>query len=80
MKYNRKFELTPADIDLIETCLSRELHRRSERYQDSADQQDQADDVDRRAGIDEITELLGKLHQQKVWFGGDPEKDFVPLG
>ena len=28
----------------------------------------------------DITELLGKLHNQKIWYADDPDKPYVPKG
>lgn len=80
MKYNREFDLNPADIDVIETCLSKELHHRSEAYIELEKQEDAEAMEEVKQGITDITELLGKLHNQKVWYGRDPEHPVVPLG
>ncbi|MCP5086360.1 MAG: hypothetical protein GY952_06105 [Rhodobacteraceae bacterium] len=80
MKYNREFDLNPADIDVIEACLSKELHHRSDAYLELEKQEDAEAMEEAKLGIAEITELLGKIHQQKVWFGRDPDDNVVPLG
>jgi len=80
MKYNREFELNPADIDVIETCLSKELHHRSMAYLESEKQEDEQAMEEAKLGVTEITELLGKIHNQKAWFGRDPQNRAVPLG
>ena len=80
MRYNRKFSLNPADIDVIEACLSRELHHRSEAYIELEKQADAQAMAEAKLGITEITELLGKLHHQKVWYGRDHDHPEVPLG
>ncbi len=80
MKYNREFELNPSDIEVIESCLSKELHLRSEAFLELEEQQDNDALEEARSGISEITELLGKLHNQKVWYGRDPNNQAVPLG
>ena len=78
MTYKKQFNLNPSDIDVIETCLRKELHVRSEKYQGSVKQED-AEEMDcYKQGISEITELLGKIHNQKIWYGGDPAKPWVP--
>ncbi|MDU8928203.1 hypothetical protein RXV86_12470 [Alisedimentitalea sp. MJ-SS2] len=80
MKYKRKFKLNPHDIDLIENCLSKELHHRSEVFLQSEKQHD-TDAMDAaKSGISEITELLAKLHDQKNWYGHDPKNRPVPMG
>ena len=82
MTYKKKFNLNPSDIDLIETCLRKELHVRSEKCQcqGSAEHEhaDEADSAKQR--ISEITELLGKIHNQKIWYDGDPAKPWMPKG
>ncbi len=80
MTYNKQFDLNPSDIDVIETCLRKELHVRSEKYQESV-KRENAEKIDRyKQGISKITDLLGKIHNQKIWFDGDPAKHWVPKG
>jgi hypothetical protein len=80
MTYKKTFNLNLSDIDIIELCLRKELHLRSEKYQGSSEQEDaEAMDSYKRC-ISEITELLGKIHNQKIWFDGDPAKPWVPKG
>ncbi len=80
MTYKKQFDLNPSDIDIIETCLRKELQRRSEKFQESAEQEN-AEKMDKsKQGISKITELLGKIHNQKIWFDGDPAKPWVPKG
>ena len=80
MMYKRRFSLNPSDIDVIESCLSKELHHRSQTYLESEEQEDSQAMEEARSGIAEITELLGKIHNQKNWFGRDPKNHPVPLG
>ena len=80
MKYNREFDLNPADIEVIEACLSKELHHRSEAFLESEKQEDAQAMAEAKSGSAEITELLGKIHNPKVWFGRDPQHPEVPLG
>jgi hypothetical protein len=80
MTYKKQFDLNPSDIDVIETCLRKELQRRSEKFQESAEQEN-AEKMDKsKQGISKITELLGKIHNQKIWFDGDPAKPWMPKG
>ena len=80
MNYNREFELNPEDIDVIEACLSKELHHRSEAYLKLEAEENHEAMEEAKVGISEITELLGKLHNQKVWFGRAPDNRAVPMG
>lgn len=80
MAYKKQFNLNVSDIDLIEACLRKELHVRSERYRKQI-RQGNANDLDSaKHSVSEITELLGKLHNQKIWYEGDPAKPWVPKG
>ncbi len=78
--YNKQFDLNPADIDIIETCLRKELHIHSNKYLESVEQKnvEKRDSSNQRISV--ITELLGKIHNQKIWFDGDPAKPWVPKG
>jgi DNA-binding protein H-NS len=82
MTYKKMFNLNPSDIDLIETCLRHELHIRSEKCQcEELVKQENAEEMDSsKQRISEITELLGKIHNQKIWYDGDPAKPWVPKG
>ncbi len=78
--YKKTFRLNLSDIDIIETCLRNELHVRSQDYQGSAEQNNSKETKDLKQGISKITELLGKIHNQKIWYDGDPSKPLVPKG
>ncbi len=80
MKYKRRFRLDPSDVDVIESCLSKELRHRSLAYLESEKQEDTQAMEEARSEIAEITDLLGKIHSQKNWYGHDPENRPVPLG
>ena len=82
MSYKKQFELNPADIDLIETCLRRELHIRSEEcHCRGTEEREKAEKLDEsKQRIADITELLGKIHNQKIWYGGNPAEPWVPKG
>ncbi|MBE9553829.1 MAG: hypothetical protein IMF05_10245 [Proteobacteria bacterium] len=84
MTYKKQFDLNPSDIDLIETCLRKELHIRSEKCQcqcQESEKHEHAEEMDSsKQAISEITELLGKIHNQKIWYDGDPAKPWMPKG
>lgn len=80
MAYKKQFNLNVSDIDLIEACLRKELHVRSEKYQEQVKLENVEEMDDAKHGVSEITELLGKLHNQKIWYEGDPAKPWVPKG
>ncbi len=80
MTYNKSFNLNPSDIDIIEICLRRELTIRSNTYQGSVKRENAEETKGFKQGISEITELLGKIHNQKIWFDGDPAMSWVPKG
>lgn len=76
MAYKKHFELNVQDIELIEeslncelTLLTRETH--NEPVQSKARLNPR---------IDEIRSLLGKLHNQKIWFDGNGDVARVPRG
>lgn len=73
MKPNTNFELDVKDVDIIETALQRELGRLVENrltHIEStitpAEELASVKDIDIK--IKEIYTLLGKLHNQKVWY------------
>ena len=61
MKPNLKFELSVKDIEIIETALRNKVGRRAQSLIEVDDP------VDRRE-LEEIRDLLGRLHQQKNWY------------
>lgn len=71
--YNDSFKLNTSDIELIENCLRREQSRISVSKQTTIDSTiippDQIASVkEYDARIKNINELLGKLHEQKIWY------------
>ncbi len=80
MTYKKTFNLNPSDIDVIELCLRKELSIRSNNYWESAERENAEEMESFKQDISEITELLGKIHNQKIWFDGDPAKPWVPRG
>ncbi|SLN73999.1 hypothetical protein RUM8411_03947 [Ruegeria meonggei] len=72
-KYNDMFELSVEDMDLIETALRGLAASQSqERPEETA-----ASKVFRESTLRSVQDLLGKLHDQKVFFR---PKDGVYLG
>ena len=61
MKPNLKFELSVRDIDIIETALTNKISRRSQSLLEVDDP------IDKRE-LEEMRDLLGRLHQQKNWY------------
>lgn len=73
MSYNTKFELGLKDLELIENTLHDKLSRLSKlRLTHIESTIKPVDDLPRVKEIDqeiqEINELLGKLHNQKSWY------------
>lgn len=68
--YNKKFELSVEDIDLIETALRDKKRELSEQaHEERCDQSDAV--VVCRETTDEmrtIHDLLGRIHNQKIFF------------
>lgn len=65
MKPNDKFKLTVRDIDLIELALQGKISRRAMSVMldpDSVYAKELQDE------INEMRDLLGRLHNQKVWY------------
>ncbi len=66
--YNDSFKLTTKDVELIEQALRNEigaLTRRVHLHPDSAP----GSDVERENRIKQLHQVLGKIHNQKVWYG-----------
>ena len=72
MKPNLKFELTVRDIEIIEQALRAKAGRRGLAIAQGETSPQLKDEMH------EIQELLGKLHDQKVWY--KPKNKFVPGG
>jgi len=62
MKPNNNFELSVRDIEVIESALRAKAGRRG-----LAIAQGAASD-ETRAEMHEIQELLGRIHNQKIWY------------
>lgn len=73
MKYNKNFELGLQDIELIEQCLNDKINRLVENRKTHTESTiipegkiDSVKQID--AEIARIRELLGRIHNQKVWY------------
>lgn len=62
MKANTKFTLTVRDIEIIERALASKAGRRGMRIMKGEVDQKLRDEMD------EIQNLLGRIHEQKVWY------------
>jgi len=71
MKPNLKFELTVRDIEVIEQALRAKAGRRGLAIAQGETSPKLRDEMH------EIQELLGRIHNQKVWY---KPKGFVPGG
>lgn len=83
MKPNTMFELTVDDVDIIENSLRHQLSRLSERrlthIQSTVIAETLLDSVKEiDAEIREITDLLGRIHNQKNWYR--PKKEIYVSG
>ena len=72
MKPNKKFDLSVRDVEIIEQALRAKAGRRG-----MAIAQGETSPQLREEMI-EIQQLLGRLHDQKVWY--KPKNKFVPGG
>ena len=68
-KYNKTFELSPEDMDLIEAALR---IRKRELNAELLEQSDPLQPCETARGLDaetkQINDLLGRLHNQKVFY------------
>ncbi|MEM1237386.1 MAG: hypothetical protein AAGI10_10480 [Pseudomonadota bacterium] len=64
--YNRLFDLSIDDLQLIETALYREKAELSHERIEALRSEDEVGELDDR--IREIAALLGRLHNQKVFY------------
>lgn len=72
MKPNKKFDLSVRDVEIIEQALRAKAGRRG-----MAIAQGETS-LQLREEMAEIQQLLGRLHDQKVWY--KPKNKFVPGG
>lgn len=64
--YNPKFELTVEDVDLIETALRQSKKELSSQVIEAED--DAGAEQDHDGTVRQIHDLLGRLHNQKVFY------------
>jgi hypothetical protein len=74
-KYNDTFKLNLKDIELIEQALHRQIHTLANAGLDAGGENTPEAD----GKIREYHQVLGKLHNQKIWYGQAHETG-VPLG
>ncbi|QGX97843.1 hypothetical protein EI983_05960 [Roseovarius faecimaris] len=67
-KYNDKFELSVADVDLIEEALRQTKRSLAVRAIDATDADVTPRDTDQDDTVRQIHDLLGRLHNQKVFY------------
>jgi len=72
MKPNLKFDLNVRDIEIIEQALRAKAGRRGLAIAQGETSTKLKDEMH------EIQELLGRIHQQKIWY--KPKNKFVPGG
>ncbi|MCG7521781.1 hypothetical protein [Ruegeria sp. Ofav3-42] len=72
-QYNDMFELSVEDIDLIEVSLRRALNSLSNEAAD----ENEDDKAEREDALHRIQDLLGRLHDQKIFYR---PKDGVYVG
>ena len=72
MKPNKKFDLSVRDVEIIEQALRAKAGRRGM----SIAQGETSPQL--REEMAEIQQLLGRIHDQKVWY--KPKNKFVPGG
>lgn len=71
--YNKNFQLTPNDVKIIEDCLNKKiivlLERRSTMIESTIQPPENIQSVkEYDAEIKVIRDLLGRIHQQKIWY------------
>ncbi|MEL6689857.1 MAG: hypothetical protein AAFP28_06015 [Pseudomonadota bacterium] len=64
--YNKTFELSVEDLELIETALYRKKADLSQKRLEAVNSEDASGDLDGK--IREIAGLLGRLHNQKIFY------------
>lgn len=74
-KYNETFKLNLRDIELIEQAVRKQISVLASINLGAAAENDAEND----GKIREYQELLGKLHNQKIWYG-QIHRSGVPLG
>lgn len=78
MPYKNTFELNVKDLELIEEALRNEISALSQRM--SAVAGTESSSTEQLEGkIKQLHELLGKIHNQKIWYG-QVHHTGVPIG
>ncbi|MFT4621060.1 MAG: hypothetical protein ACI9KS_000216 [Sulfitobacter sp.] len=67
-KYNRTFDLTLNDVEQIETALRSRKHILSERRLALLNSEAVAETAEIDSELVEIADLLGRLHNQKIFY------------
>jgi len=67
-KPNTQFKLSVKDLDIIETALYNKMSRRSQSLTKVYDEVNKKE-------LEEIRDLLGRLHNQKQWYR--PKNNYV---
>lgn len=73
-KHNTQFDIGLSELDVIEEALRYQAQSLSQK---TFEQQEALNDENFRTRMSAIQSVLGKLHNQKVWY---VPKDSVPLG
>ena len=70
-KFNDSFKLNIDDIDIIEKALRNEIGKLADRFYPSDDEINSSPAAEQTEGneIRRLHVLLGKLHNQKIWYG-----------
>ena len=76
--YKQNFDLNVADIELIEDTIRNEIRALTDKKQ-SLNEGMPGDTVDMDLAIKRLNGLLGKLHNQKIWYS-QVNQTGVPLG
>ncbi len=76
--YRENFDLDEADIELIENTIRNEISRLTGQKLEMADKESE-DAQEIGASIHRLNTLLGKLHNQKIWYS-QVNQTGVPLG
>jgi len=71
--YRTNFDLELLDVDLIEQSLAARVAELSRAITEQGD----ADVTSHKAQLEEVRDLLGRIHNQKIWYR---PADYMPLG
>ena len=82
-KYNNSFNLTPKDVQIIEESLrivSEQLAAHEIQDKDHIPKGEMNDQCESDLKLRDINSLLGKLHNQKIFYSQTHRKPGTPLG